>query len=123
MLATLGVGWLGWSLVEWRHGRTPSYRLRNLRVVRRSDGGTVGFWRSAVRELCCLVLLLPTMAACCLVALAFVMGASPPDDLLRKPHLAPWDLLSGTEVVGEGLRHSGLRLGPNWPAGPTPGMS
>ena len=54
-----------------------------------------------LRELCVLVLLLPTLVACSLLAVAFVMGASPPDGLLRQPRAAPWDVLTRTEVVDE----------------------
>lgn len=100
--ATLVVGWMVWSVVEWRHGRTVSFRLTELRVVRRSTGQPIGLCRSLVRNaLCCTLLLVPTILACTVIAFAFVMGASPPEDLLRKPRNAPWDLLTDTMVVNE----------------------
>ena len=99
---TLVVGWLVWSVVEWRRGSTASFRLTGLRVVRRSDGRPIGMVRSILRNaICCTLLLVPTIVACCLLALAFVMGASPPDRLLLEPRTAPWDLLTRTEVVSE----------------------
>ncbi len=99
IVVTLVVGWLVWSVVEWCGGRTPSYRLTGLRVVRRADGKPVGLGRSVIRELCCAVLLLPTLAVCCVLAIVFVMGASPPDGLLRQSRRTPWDRLTGTDVV------------------------
>ncbi len=120
-VATLAIGWLIWSAVEWCRGRTPSYRLTGLRVVRRSDGLPIGPLRSLVREVICLVLLVPTILACLVLALSFVMGASPPDGLLRQPRRAPWDLLTGTTVVHERRhrRKPKLRLGGDWPADPS----
>lgn len=99
IVVTLGVGWLIWSLFEWRQSSTPSYRLTGLRLVRQSDGSSAGPMRVFFREICCLVLILPTIVACCAVGITFVMGASPPDDLVRASRRTPWDVLSGTEVV------------------------
>jgi hypothetical protein len=71
--------------------------------------------RAARRELCCGLLIVPTMILCCVVGVSFVMGASPPNGLFRKPRTAPWDWLSDTEVVVDRRRHR-LVLGPDWPA-------
>lgn len=101
LIVTLGVGWLAWSVVEWCSGRTPSYRRLHLRVVRRSDGKPIGLGRSLLREACCGLLLLPTLLACCFLALGLVMGASPPGGILGQSRRAPWDLLTHTEVVNE----------------------
>jgi hypothetical protein len=101
LVVTLGVGWLVWSVLEWRQGRTPGYRLVGLRVVRTSDGRPIGWCRSCVRSTICLVLILPTVAACAVIGLCFVFGASPPDDLLRHPRTAPWDYLTRTRVTDE----------------------
>ncbi len=102
VVITLGVGWIVWSIVEWRHGRTASYRITGLRVVSRADGRPIGLTRSLLRNaVFCTILLIPTIAACVVLAVAFVMGASPPNDLLTRPRLAPWDLLTGTEVLDE----------------------
>jgi hypothetical protein len=104
-VCTLGVGWLIWSVVEWRKGRTASFRLRGLRVVRQSDGRPIGLCRSIVRNaICCTVLLVPTIIVCAVVALAFVMGASPPDGLMRQARRAPWDVLTGTTVLDQRAR-------------------
>jgi hypothetical protein len=82
--------------------RIKALLLTGLRVVRRSDGRPIGLARSIVRNaLCCTLLLVPTIVVCCVLAIAFVMGASPPDQLLREPRAAPWDLLTGTKVVSE----------------------
>lgn len=117
-VVTLGIGWLVWSVVEWRSGRTASFQLRGLRVVRRSDGKPIGLGRSIVRNaICCTVLLVPTIVACVLVGLAFVMGASPPDGLMKQARRAPWDVLTGTTVLQERPRVSAttrLRMD-RWP--------
>jgi hypothetical protein len=110
-IVTLGVGWMVWSIIEWRHGRTVSFRLTGLRVVRRADGRAVGLGRSLLRNaLLCTVLLLPTIIVCVLLAVAFVMGASPPNDLLTKARSAPWDVLTGTEVLDERRQTAGLSV-------------
>jgi hypothetical protein len=59
------------------------------------------------------------------LAVTFVMGASPPDGLLRKPRAAPWDVLTRTEVVDELGRARGrtkLKLGEDWPIDPSPAL-
>lgn len=105
IVVTLGVGWLAWSVVEWRHGRTVSFKLMGLRVVRASDGRPIGLGLSLLRNaLLCTVLLIPTVLTCIVLALAFVMGASPPEGLLTKPRHAPWDRLTKTTVVQERRR-------------------
>lgn len=117
-VVTLGIGWLVWSFVEWRHGRTASFRVRGLRVVRQSDGRPIGLCRSIVRNgICCTLLLVPTIVACMILALAFVMGASAPDGLMKQPRRAPWDLLTGTRVLDQRARLASrkrLRL-ESWP--------
>ena len=101
IVVTLGVGWLAWSVVEWCSGRTPSYRRTNLRVVRKSDGRPIGLGRSVLREALCALLLVPMLVACCLLALSFAMGASPPGGVFGQSRRAPWDLLTRTNVVNE----------------------
>ncbi len=113
IVVTLGIGWLVWSVLEWRHGRTPAYRILGVRVVRHADGRRVGLARMARRELCCALLIVPTIVVCSVVALTFVLGASPPNGLLHSPRTAPWDWLSDTEVVEDRRRHH-LVLGGDW---------
>jgi RDD family len=100
-IVTLGVGWLIWCVVEWGHGRTPSYRLLGLRVVRISDEQPIRLARSFARSSICLLLVVPTIVACVVIGLSFVFGASAPEDLLRHPRSAPWDRLTDTKVVDE----------------------
>jgi len=102
LIVTLGIGWLIWSILEWRSGRTPSYRLLGLRVVRRSDEQRIGLARSFVRSgVCCTLLVIPTIVVGAVIALSFAMGASPPDGLLSQSRAAPWDQLTATKVLDE----------------------
>jgi hypothetical protein len=102
LIVTLGIGWLVWSVLEWRTGRTPSYRLLGLRVVRRDQGRPIGLARSFVRSgICCTLLIVPTVVIGGVVAISFAIGASPPDGLLRQPRPAPWDRLTATTVIDE----------------------
>jgi len=111
VVGTLVVGWLVWSVFEWRQGRTPAYRLLGLRVVTRSDGRPVGLGRSFLRSgICCPLLVLPTVAVGSVVLLCFAFGASPPDGLFTRPRRAPWDVLTATTVLDERTRPP-LRLG------------
>jgi hypothetical protein len=102
IVVMLGIGWLAWSVLEWRHGRTLSYRRLGLRVVRRSDGQPIGLGRSVLRNgLFCTLLIVPTAAVCALLGAVFMLGASLPDDVLKRPRSAPWDVLSRTMVIDE----------------------
>ena len=102
LIVTFGIGWLVWSVLEWRSGRTPSYRLLGLRVVRRSDEEPIGFARSLARSgVCCTLLVIPTIVIGGVVGACFAMGASPPDGLLSHPRAAPWDQLTATKVLDE----------------------
>ncbi|MGP0030458.1 MAG: RDD family protein [Acidimicrobiales bacterium] len=104
LVLTLGIGWLIWSVFEWRHARTPSYRLLGLHIVRRSDERPIRLVRSLARASICCLLVIPTVAVCCVIGLCFAFGASPPDDLLRRPRTAPWDFLTATRVTDERTR-------------------
>jgi hypothetical protein len=100
-VVTLGIGWLVWSVLEWRDGRTPSYRLLGLRVVRVADDRPIHFAKSLARSVLCGLLVIPTVAVCCVIGISFVFGASAPDDLLNQPRTAPWDFLTATKVTDE----------------------
>ena len=100
LVATLVVGYLVWSVFEWRHSRTPSYRLLGLRVVTRPDAQPIGLGRSFLRSgVCCTVLVVPTVIIGAIVLLCFAFGASPPDGLFSQPRRAPWDSLTSTTVL------------------------
>jgi len=102
VVGTLVVGWLVWSVFEWRQGCTPTYRLLGLRVVGRSDRQPIGFGRSFVRSgILCPLLVIPTVAVGAVVLLCFAFGASPPDGLFRQTRRAPWDVLTATTVLDE----------------------
>jgi hypothetical protein len=101
LVVTLGVGWLVWCVIEWTNGRTPSYRVLGLRVVRASDDRPTRLLRSCARSSLCLLLVIPTIVVCGVIAFSFVFGASAPDDLFRQPRQAPWDRLTATKVVDD----------------------
>ena len=48
--ATLGIGWMVWSVVSWRSGQTPAMRLMKLRVLHTDTGRPARWWRMFVRE-------------------------------------------------------------------------
>jgi hypothetical protein len=100
LVVTLVVGWLVWSVFEWRKGLTPSYRLLGLQVVGRSDEQPIGWVRSFLRSgVCCPVMVVPTVVIGGLVGICFALGASPPDGLLVRPQTAPWDFVTATKVL------------------------
>jgi hypothetical protein len=100
-VVTLGIGWMVWSVFEWRNGRTPSYRVLRLHVVRLSDGQPIHLGRSIVRSGICCLLLVPTIVVCAIIGISFVFGASAPDNLFRDPRRAPWDHFTRTKVTSE----------------------
>ena len=101
LVVTLVIGWLIWSVFAWRKGQTPSYRLLGLRIVRLSDGRPIRLSRSLARACICCLLVIPTIAVCCVIGICFTLGASPPGGLLRRPRIAPWDYLTATTVTDE----------------------
>src|ERR1700728_1763023 len=90
LVVTLVIGWLIWSVFEWRKGQTPSYRLLGLRIVGLSDEQPIRLGRSLARACICCLLVIPPIAVCCVIGICFTLGASPPDGLLRRPRIAPW---------------------------------
>ena len=101
VVVTLGIGWIIWCAFEWRKGRTPSYRVLRLHVVRLSDGQPIGLGRSILRSGLCCLLLVPTIVVCAVIGISFTFGASAPDNLFRDPRRAPWDHVTHTKVTSE----------------------
>ncbi|RKH04727.1 RDD family protein [Corallococcus sp. CA047B] len=82
--------WLYWTLAEvFFHGQTPGKRALRIRVVR-EDGSPVGFFESAVRNLCRAVDFLPVLYATGCITM-----------LLDGRHRRLGDLLAGTVLVRE----------------------
>jgi hypothetical protein len=100
-VVTLGIGWMAWCVFEWRNGRTPSYRVLRLHVVRLSDEQPIRLGRSIIRSGICCLLLVPTIVGCVIIGISFAFGASAPDNLLRDPRRAPWDHFTSTKVTTE----------------------
>jgi uncharacterized RDD family membrane protein YckC len=72
VVATLGVGWLAWSVVVWDRGQTPAKQLLGMRVVRAESGTPAGRLEMLFRELVAKCLFIGGVAlaaaALCLVA-------------------------------------------------------
>ncbi len=100
-VVTLGIGWMVWCVFEWRNGRTPSYRVLRLHVVRFSDGQPIRLGRSIIRSGLFCLLLVPTTVVLAVIGVSFVFGASAPDNLFRDPRRAPWDHFTSTKVTIE----------------------
>jgi uncharacterized RDD family membrane protein YckC len=49
-VATVGVGWVLWSAVVWRHGQTPAKRLMRMRCIDTRVGSAARFRTMAHRE-------------------------------------------------------------------------
>lgn len=82
--------WLYWTLAEvFFHGQTPGKRALRIRVVR-EDGSPVGFFESAVRNLCRAVDFLPVLYATGCITM-----------LLDSRHRRLGDMLAGTVLVRE----------------------
>ncbi len=117
LVGTLLVGYLVWSLFEWRHSRTPSYRILGLRVVTRPGNRPVGWGRSFLRSgVCCTLLVVPTVLIGAVILLCFAFGASPPDGLFAQARRAPWDVLTRTTVRDDRTRPR-VRPGPEFQPG------
>lgn len=95
-IGTFGIGWLVWSVIEWRDARTPAKRLlRDLTVVDAWTGENVSWRRMAVRELGAKIGLvglfgMATFGLGWAIAAALVMSET---------RAALWDRLAGTAVV------------------------
>jgi uncharacterized RDD family membrane protein YckC len=50
MACTFGFGWVGWWIVAWADGQTPSKVVLHLHVVNVDDGRITSFGRMALRE-------------------------------------------------------------------------
>lgn len=49
-LITLGIGWVIWSLVVWRHGLTPAKQILKLRVVAEESRTNATWGHMAIRQ-------------------------------------------------------------------------
>ncbi|MHB8879345.1 MAG: RDD family protein, partial [Myxococcaceae bacterium] len=90
ILGWFATQWLFWTVSEvfW-NGQTPGKRLLRIRVVR-EDGGPVGFFESAVRNLCRVIDFVPVAYAAGLTTM-----------LVTKQNRRLGDLLAGTLLIRE----------------------
>jgi uncharacterized RDD family membrane protein YckC len=49
-IATLGIGYLVWTLIVYRSGRSPAKQLLGMRVIKTKDDRPSGWWRMVARE-------------------------------------------------------------------------
>lgn len=96
-LVTLGVGWLAWSVVEWRHGRTPAKRLLRLRVVDAVSADPARWATMALRQGAYAIGIVGLFGAVTL-GLGWAVGAA---FVLSPTRQAMWDRLAFTTVVHE----------------------
>ena len=94
-VATLGVGWLGWSAYEWRFGRTPAKRLLRMTVVDTATGEPAGWKAMALREAVYGIGIVGLFGAVTL-GLGWAIGAA---FVLSPSKQAMWDRLAFTAVV------------------------
>lgn len=52
MVVTLGIGYLVWTMVLWRHGTNPAKKMLGLKVVHADTGADVTWRHMAVRNVC-----------------------------------------------------------------------
>ncbi|MDI1462722.1 RDD family protein [Catellatospora sp. KI3] len=93
--ATLVVGWLAWSVYEWRHGRTPAKRLLGLRVVDAVSAEPAGLRTMALRQGAYALGVVGLFGAATL-GLGWVVAAL---FVLSPTRQAMWDRLAFTAVV------------------------
>lgn len=95
-IGTFGIGWLLWSMIEWRSARTPAKRLlRDLAVVDAWSGERAGWRRMAVRELGAKIGLVGLFGMTTFGLGWVIAGAL----VLSETRAALWDRLAGTTVV------------------------
>lgn len=92
-VVTCYIGWLVWSIVVWREGKTPAKQLLRMRVIEEYDGRPANGWTMAIREL-----VAKPLAWIPIVLTLFVLAFMPLWDSKRQ---ALWDRLSGTVVIDE----------------------
>lgn len=98
-IGTFAIGWLVWSMIEWRDGRTPAKRLlRDLAVVDAWSGKRVGWQRMAVRELGAKIGLVGLFGVATF-GLGWAIAAAL---VLSETRASLWDRLAGTTVVHPG---------------------
>lgn len=49
-IVTLGIGWVIWSLIVWRHGLTPAKQILKLRVVAEESRTNATWGHMAIRQ-------------------------------------------------------------------------
>jgi uncharacterized RDD family membrane protein YckC len=50
LVCTFGFGWVGWWIIAWADGQTPSKVLLHVHTVRADDGRLASFGQMAIRE-------------------------------------------------------------------------
>jgi uncharacterized RDD family membrane protein YckC len=63
LVATLGIGYLVWTLILYRSGRSPAKQLLGMRVIKLKDDRPSGWWRTLWREIAKLVMLTVLVSA------------------------------------------------------------
>jgi uncharacterized RDD family membrane protein YckC len=93
-VVTLVIGYLIWTLILWKDGRTPAKRIMKLRVVDLDTRRPASWGRMALREFIGLGILVSLTAYIWFVVSVIML-------LVRDDRRAGWDLLANTVEVDE----------------------
>ncbi|HVV30510.1 MAG TPA: RDD family protein [Mycobacteriales bacterium] len=93
VIVTLVIGWIVWSLVVWKEGRTPAFQVLHMRSIHSETGQPINWAHSAIRNFLTYGLLFGLFAGIPrLVGSFWVFG---------EKRQALWDMMNKTYVVHE----------------------
>jgi uncharacterized RDD family membrane protein YckC len=93
-VVTLGIGWLIWALIVWRHGQTPAKQLLSMRCVYVDTNEAATWGTMALREIVGKAILGNLTASITTIVSAFMI-------LFGEKRQGIWDLIARTIVVDE----------------------
>lgn len=94
LIVTLTIGWVIWSLIVWRDGRTPAKSLLNMRCVKADTWETATWGTMALREIVGKWLIGSITGGITTIISAFMI-------LFSETRQGIWDYIANTVVVDE----------------------
>jgi uncharacterized RDD family membrane protein YckC len=97
IFATIGIGWLIWSLIVWGQSTTPSKQLLHMKVIKKDTGLRASYGTMALRELVGKALIMSVISFVCPIVplvLYFML-------LWDQDRQELWDKIAGTIVVDD----------------------